>query len=234
MKHIISLSGGKDSTAMMLMMIEKKMPIDRIICIDTTKEFPAMYRHIEKLQEYIKPLEIEIYSFDFDYWFGEHIKTKGKMKGQKGYGWTNMYRRWCTLLKTNTFKKAVGKIQYFDYHGIAYDERNRIKRHTQNNTKYPLVEWGITEKQALEYCYSRGFDWEGLYKIFNRVSCWCCPLQPLSALENLYKYFPELWQELKEMDKKSFRDFRATYTVNELEKRFKEKEKQLSFVQGAK
>lgn len=33
-QHVISFSGGKDSTAMLLMMIENDMPIDRIVFID--------------------------------------------------------------------------------------------------------------------------------------------------------------------------------------------------------
>jgi len=228
MKHIISFSGGKDSTAMLLMMIEKGMPIDRIICVDTTKEFPAMYRHIKRVQEYIKPLEIEIVSFDFDYWFSEHIKTKGKNEGEKGYGWADFRNRWCTALKRELTNKYITK-NTIEYQGIASDEKNRIGNNINRNIKYPLVDWQITEKQALEYCYSKGFDWEGLYELFDRVSCWCCPLKNLRELENLYKYFPELWQELKEMDKKSFRDFKADYTLEQLERRFKEKEKQLCF-----
>ena len=40
--NIVSFSGGKDSTAMLLMMLEKDVPVDRVICVDTTKEFPAM------------------------------------------------------------------------------------------------------------------------------------------------------------------------------------------------
>jgi hypothetical protein len=32
--------------------------------------------------------------------------------------------------------------------------------------KYPLIDWNITEKQALEYCYSKGFNWSGLYEKF--------------------------------------------------------------------
>ena len=53
MEHIISFSGGKDSTAMLLMMLEQNMPIDEIIFCDTGKEFPQMYEHIEKVQKYI-------------------------------------------------------------------------------------------------------------------------------------------------------------------------------------
>ena len=213
---------------MLLMMIEKKMPIDRIICVDTTKEFPAMYRHIQKVQEYIKPLEIEIVKVDFDYWFGEHIKTKGNNKGKIGYGWADFKNRWCTALKREVIKKYITKDD-IEYHGIAIDEVKRIRKYKNRNIQYPLVDWGITEKQALEYCYNKGFNWEGLYKKFKRVSCWCCPLQRIGELEILYNDFPELWQELKIMDKKSYRKFRADYTVDELERRFKEKEKQLNF-----
>jgi len=34
MKHIVSFSGGKDSTAMLLMMLEKGYPIDYIIFVE--------------------------------------------------------------------------------------------------------------------------------------------------------------------------------------------------------
>ncbi len=51
MKRIVSFSGGKDSTAMLIMMIEKNMPIDEIIFCDTGMEFPAMYDHIDRLSK---------------------------------------------------------------------------------------------------------------------------------------------------------------------------------------
>ena len=70
-KHIVSFSGGKDSTAMLLMMLERGVPVDRVICVDTTKEFPQMYEHIEKVQAMVAPIQIEIVKIDFDYWFGE-------------------------------------------------------------------------------------------------------------------------------------------------------------------
>ena len=37
--------------------------------------------------------------------------------------------------------------------GIAADEPKRIK-----SERYPLVDWGITEKEALQICYDRGYD----------------------------------------------------------------------------
>ena len=99
-----------------------------------------------------------------------------------------------------------------EYIGIAADEPKRVK-----HACYPLVEWGMTEKDCLDYCYAHGFDWGGLYRIFHRVSCWCCPLQSLSELRKLYAHFPELWNRLKAWDESTWRQFRADYSVKELE-----------------
>lgn len=49
--HAVSLSGGKDSTAMLLLMIERGMPIDIVLTADTGMEFPEMYDHLAKLDE---------------------------------------------------------------------------------------------------------------------------------------------------------------------------------------
>ena len=50
--HLVSFSGGKDSTAMLLRMIEEGFPIDAILFFDTGKEFPGLYRHIDKIEKY--------------------------------------------------------------------------------------------------------------------------------------------------------------------------------------
>ncbi len=238
--NIVSFSGGKDSTAMLLMMLEKGIQVDRVICVDTTKEFPQMYEHIEKVQAMIEPLKIEIVKIDFDYWLGERLLSKGKRAGEHGLGWPDMRNRWCTQLKMDAFTSALcgndliankwpsvkGQTQknklYTQFLGITFDEKSREQSSKQagRNVRYPLVEWQITEKQALEYCYSKGLDWDGLYEKFHRVSCWCCPLSRIRELRVLYNDFPELWKDLQEMDKKSFRKFRSDYSVADLTERF--------------
>ena len=114
------------------------------------------------------------------------------------------------------------KYEVIQYIGIAADEPKRIREH-----RYPLVEWGMTEKDCLEYCYARGYDWEGLYDIFGRVSCWCCPLQPLRELRILRKKFPELWKQLLDWQIKTWRKFKEDFTVQELELRFQLEEEWL-------
>ena len=49
----VSLSGGKDSTFMLLRMIELEMPIDAVLFADTGMEFPEFYSHLQKLDEHL-------------------------------------------------------------------------------------------------------------------------------------------------------------------------------------
>ena len=229
MKHIISFSGGKDSSAMLLMMIEKNMPIDEIIFCDTGKEFPAMYKHIDKIQKFIGRKITTIRSEkSFEYLIG--TETRQNQKGKNvGFGWMDFRFRWCTgELKRDITRKYLKNIgEYVLYIGFAFNEQQRaVKNKNQRKHKYPLIDWQITERQALEYCYSKGFRWNGLYEKFSRVSCYCCPLKSLSELYILYNEFPKLWADIKKMNKKSYRQFRPDYSVEDLERKFEGKKKQ--------
>jgi len=220
MKHVVSLSGGKDSTALLLMMLEKGMPIDYVIFVDTTKEFPEIYDHLEKLERYIAPLQITRLKFDYDYYFFDLQKRRGKNTDKRGYSFPSIRSRWCTALKRDIMAKFLNSLQddYVIYVGIAYDERKRAK--PKKHYRYPLVEWGITEKQALEYCYSKGFDFGGIYNRISRTSCYCCPLVGIDKLRAIYTYYPELWEKIKEMESKTWRKFKLDLSIFEIEKKF--------------
>ena len=236
MKHIVQFSGGKDSTCMLLMMLEKGMQVDEIIFCDTGMEFPGMYQHIEEVRQYIKPYgkDITILKAEHEYeWYMFHKPLlRGKNKGQHGEGWPTMKNRWCTralkITPTQNYLKQYGG-DIVTYIGIASDEP---KRHFESDTiKHPLFEWGISEKKALSYCKEHGFTWGGLYEKFRRVSCWCCPLQGVKSLRVLYHDFPELWQRLKDMDRRIIENpkegyetgapFNINYTIEQIEAKFK-------------
>ena len=234
--HVVSLSGGKDSTAMLLMMLEKNMPVDIILFCDTGFEFPDMYRHLDKIEKYTGRKITKLKApFSFEYYFLDVIvKRKNAQEFIEKYGalhngnsWPGPRQRWCTSrLKDAPREKFLSalrkKYTVIEYVGIAADEEYRLKRKVNNkdNVHHPLVDWGVTESECLQYCYDHGFDWNGLYNHFKRVSCWCCPLQPLTELRILYFNFPELWKQLREWDEKTWRKFRADYSVRELEIRF--------------
>lgn len=231
MKHIVSFSGGKDSTAMLLMMLERGWPVDDIVYFDCGDwEFPQMHEHINQVEQYIGRKVTRLQDPQgFDYWMFHYERiTK---RGQKliGKAWPTAFNRWCTGQKRDMFEKYY--TQFRDegmtlYIGFAADESTRSKQKAQTRRpwverRFPLIELETTEREALEYCYSKGFTWGGLYNHFKRVSCWCCPLQSLKELKQLYLHFPELWERLKDMDKRAWNMFRADgKSVEDLEKRF--------------
>ena len=218
--HAVSLSGGKDSTAMLLLMIERDMPINMVLSADTGMEFPEMYEHLAKLDEHLfRERGIHITTLrhpkGFEYLMFDEPKQKPRSLENRaklgippyGNGWPGIRVRWCTgQLKTHLITKEVnrlkGELGAIHYVGIAADEAWRCK-----NERYPLVEWGITEAQALQACYDRGFDFGGLYEIYHRASCWCCPFQRIDELRKLRKHHSELWEKLLELDRRALAQF---------------------------
>lgn len=209
---LVSLSGGKDSTAMLLRMIELKEQIDEVITCDTGMEFPAMYRHLDRLHQIITDAGIKHTILknpeSFEYIMLEKVVKSEKYGDHYGFGWPSMNARWCTRhMKLDLIKKYTREVRkqhpdIIQCIGLASDEVKRLERdnNKKNDHRHPLVEWGWTEKKCLQYCYDMGFDWEGLYELFDRVSCWCCPLAKLSELKKLWWNFPELWHKLEEWE----------------------------------
>lgn len=234
--RVCSFSGGKDSTAMLLRLLEEGIHIDCILFVDTGLEFPEMYKHIDKVERDIGREITRIRAeHTYEYMmFDIPVKRKAESSltlrygsPPTGYGWPGPRQRWCTTrLKDMPREKFLSplrkKYEVLEYVGIAADEGYRLARiRNQNqNHRHPLVDWGMTEADCLKYCYDRGYDWGGLYEQFKRVSCWCCPLQSLAELRILYANHPDLWAKLKEWDNRTWRKFKADYSVEELEIRF--------------
>ena len=249
--YALSLSGGKDSSALLLLMLEKEMPIDCVLYADTGMEFPEMYEHIAKLDALLfQKRGIHITTLRHPHGFERLMFDEPKQKPSSlenrarlgipsyGNGWPGVKVRWCTgQLKTHLIRKAVNRLKKeknaLHFIGIAADEAHRCKDEPQN--RYPLVEWGITEAQALQICYDRGFDFGGLYETYRRASCWCCPLQRIGELKKLRTHHPELWARLLAMDNRAremfghspLGQFKRDWSVAALEERFAKEEQEV-------
>lgn len=150
--HAVSLSGGKDSTCLLLLMIERGMPIDIVLNTDTGMEFPEMYDHLAKVDEYLyreRGLHITTlrHPQGFEWLMFDEPKKKASCIANRqnlgipiyGNGWPGMRVRWCTgQLKTHLLTKAVtrlkGEHNALHYVGIAADEAQRCK-----GEEYPLA-----------------------------------------------------------------------------------------------
>lgn len=207
MFYTASISGGKDSICMGLLLLEKGYPVDDFIFFDLGVEYPETYEAIAKFEQDTgrKVAIVKPPLGDFWYYACEHEYIgRQKVKGipQKGYGFPSFCIRWCTRLK----KEAIGSFEYskgysktntIQYIGIAFDEPKRI--HNFPDKRYPLYEWGITEAEALKICRDRGyFKSPHPYDYNNRVSCFCCPFTNQKQIEYLIEHRPELWQKIKD------------------------------------
>ena len=231
--HVVSFSGGKDSTAMLLMMLARGESVHSAVFFDTGWEFPEMIEHIEKVKALVDiPIVTVSSPRPFDYWLYERkiIARKGPLKEKVhriGNGWPSFTRRWCTRQKINSLDKYQKTIpDAVKCIGFAADENRKIVQ----GARYPLMEYGVTEADALEYCKGKGFDWGGLYDHFSRVSCFCCPLQGVGELKKLRKHYPDLWARMLSMDAAipgRKRGFMKSKTVHDLDARFAMEDRQM-------
>lgn len=114
--NIVSLSGGKDSTAMLLMLLEHGESVADVMFFDTGWEFPEMYEHLDKLEAFTGlkitrlrprlPVDVETDKSPFDWMFSEYPVARRGTRDvhQIGRGWPAATRRWCTGRKQQALK----------------------------------------------------------------------------------------------------------------------------------
>lgn len=236
MKYIASISGGQDSTAMTVRLLELGEPVDYIVFLDTGNEFPQMYAYLAKLDEWLrrkygigisrlssgKTLEDLVFS---PFRIGDR---KGQIRGMP-YASSMSY---CTRdLKKNVaarFSKAVGGATL--YIGYVYHEQNRMHEQPEPyiEHRYPLIEWGWNEPDVNLYLREMGL-YNTLYDHFLRTGCMFCPKQSVDSWYALYANFPERWDEAKQWERRAAQmnahivTFRSDWSLEEKEKEFSER-----------
>lgn len=229
MKYVASVSFGKDSLAMLLFILEKKLPLDEVVFYNTGAEFDCIENIRDKVVDnYLTPKGIKFTELKpeinfFDMMFDKEVKHRDGTVS-RGYSWCGGSCRWGTTYKTQAINKYLKGCKV--YVGIAYDEPKRIERAKAKGQLLPLVDFKMTEQDCLDYCRLHGFSWveDGipLYQILDRVSCWCCANKNKKELFAYYKYLPRYWKNLKELQERTDRPFKGDKTIFDFEKEFKE------------
>lgn len=80
MKYIASFSGGKDSAAMLLLILEKGLKLDEIVFIDTGLEFKEIYDIIDDFE---KRINFKITRIKAEKTFEEYFYTVKKRKTER-------------------------------------------------------------------------------------------------------------------------------------------------------
>lgn len=159
MKYIASCSFGKDSLAMVLMLIERDLPLDEVVFYDTGMEFQAIYDLRDAMLPIFQRHGIKYTTLYPDNPFlYDMLERPVKGRERRGYGWCGGLCRWGTTCKLRTIDQYAERQSAKVYVGIAADEMPRLQKERKPYKLFPLAEFGMTEADCLQYCYSAGYD----------------------------------------------------------------------------
>lgn len=219
MIKILCFSGGKDSTAMLIHLLENKAQIDEILYVDVGDwMWESAKTHIQQVED---KLGVEITILDI---------TDELKKGFERWGFPSFFNRWCTGEKREAMRKYIRdkygeRESIIQYVGYCVDEEKRTSRelYSSYETEYPLVDAGISTSEALKLCKSYGFNFGGVYEHHSHFNCWLCPLQRVNELRWIFNNNQEYWNKLRDMQYQCDGYYQNEKTIFDFEKQFWEK-----------
>lgn len=195
-RHILSLSGGKDSAALAIY-LRDRVPEMEYIFHDTGKELPETYDYIARLQDILGKQIVKTTPDDpFDHW----LSVYGDMLPSN-------HRRWCTkMLKLKPFETYVGDGPVINYVGLRADEARTGYISTKPNITavYPFREDGLVRADVIRILEESGLglppymDWGR-----SRSGCFFCFYQQKIEWVRLKHMHPELFEEAKAYEARS-------------------------------
>lgn len=189
-RHILSLSGGKDSAALAIYMRDR-VPQMEYLFHDTFKELDETYEYLDRLEAILgKPILKSNPDKGFDHW----------LKVYRGMIPSNM-RRWCTKnLKLKPFEQWIGDDPVVSYIGLRADESRQgyISAKPNITTVYPFREDGLIYEDVIRILEDSGL---GLPKYTDwgrtRSGCFFCFYQQKIEWVRLKQTYPDLYEEAK-------------------------------------
>ena len=210
-RHVLGLSGGKDSSALAIYMRDHQPDIhtkmEYYFC-DTGSELPEVYAFLEKLEDYLgKP----IIKLQAEGGFLGVLKDKGNFL-------PSYNTRWCTeLLKIKPFDKFVGEDKVISYIGIRHDENRKgyISKKKNIETVYPFIDAKLVREDIFAILeHSIGIP--EYYRWRSRSGCYFCFFQRQSEWLGLKREHPLLFKKSVAIEKKSKFNWNSGGTLDEV------------------
>ena len=195
-RHVLNVSGGKDSSAMALLMAGRVKGLEHFrqdgmeyVFCDTQKELPETYEYLARLEAELGSKIIRLNAkAGFDHWlkvFGGYLPSP--------------QNRWCTkMLKLKPFETHVGDDNVISYVGLRADENRSgyISAKPNIKTRYPLKEAGIGYKGVVRILEDSGLGLPTFMQ-WGRTNSGCtfCFFQTPVEWVRLFETYPHLFNE---------------------------------------
>lgn len=195
-RHILALSGGKDSSALAVYLRDKVPNLEYVFC-DTEKELKETYDYINKLQSYLR-INVHFLRHERYHGFDEILQMKrGFLPAPNA--------RWCTeYLKIKPYEKFIGNDRVVSYVGIRADEPHRqgyISGKKGVTTVLPFVEDGLVKNDIYRILEDCGLGLPDYYKWRSRSGCYFCFFQQRREWVGLLENHPDLFAKAEAYEK---------------------------------
>ena len=200
-RHILSLSGGKDSAALAIYLRDKVPEIEYVFC-DTGKELPETY-------EYLGLLEVALGKPVTRLMHEDRCGFDELLAMRRGF-LPSPQVRWCTeYLKIKPFEKYVGDNVVVNYIGIRADETHRkryISTRPNIQARYPFIEDGIRRRDVIRilnetHVGGRPLGLPKYYRWRSRSGCYFCFFQQRREWVGLLLHHPDLFDQAMKYEK---------------------------------
>jgi 3'-phosphoadenosine 5'-phosphosulfate sulfotransferase (PAPS reductase)/FAD synthetase len=193
-RHVLGLSGGKDSAALAIYMRDRVPEMEYFFC-DTGRELPETYEYLRRLEVVLgKQIAHLNPDRDFDHWlaiFGGALPSP--------------QMRWCTKnLKIKPFEAWVGEDEAITYIGIRADEDREgyISRKPNVTARFPFKEAGLVKDDILRILEEAGVGLPSYYAWRTRSGCFFCFFQRKYEWVRLADEHPDLFARAVEYEEK--------------------------------
>lgn len=198
-RHVVSMSGGKDSTALAVHLLGKKslVPHLEFIFADTGKELPETYEYLDTIEQ---RLDITITRLGADKGFDWHLaQMNGYLPSARA--------RWCTrVLKIQPITEYIGDDPTIMYIGLRADEdrRGHIAKRPNIIPAYPFIDDGLGIAEVKGLLEESGVGFPSYYRWRTRSGCFFCFFQRLYEWVGLLHNHPDLFEEAASYEKEGF------------------------------